>query len=167
MSQAAIRQRVRIGGRDFRVLVSGVQRDVPGEPHTDLIQIMAMLGQQPLTALDLGLGEPDTCANAWGYLTNRLTETIVQFYQPRPTGTGEMNPRLGCWGARPDHVERGLEENDCSIAVVVGISVWTPGASPPPSDQVFLEALRDTLLEVLSYWVLLAEKSVRTTDRLN
>src|SRR5262252_64660 len=159
-SQAAINHRVRIGAHVFRVVISEVQREVPREPDTHLIQIGVFYGDQPLTAMDLGLRSADACANVWAFLTNRLNETVVQFYAPRPRPTGELNPRLGCWGARLDLVEHGLAEDDCAIAVVLGLSIWLPGANPPVDDQVFLEAIRDTIVEALSYWVVVAQKSV-------
>ena len=88
-----------------------------------------------------------------------LNETVVQFYTPRPRPTGELNPRLGCWGPRPDLIEQGHAESDCAIAAVLGLSIWVPGASPPVDDTVFLEALRDTVIECLSYWVVVAKKA--------
>ena len=106
----------------------------------------------------------DACANVWAYLTNRLNETVVQFYTPTPRPTGELNPRLGCWGPRPDLIEDGLVESDCAIAVILGLSIWLPGAHPV-DDQVFLEALRDTLVEALSYWVVVAQRVGRPRDR--
>ena len=167
LSSPAIAHRVRIGSHLFRIAVSAVQRDVPSEPDTHLIQIGVFYGNRPLTALDLGLRSADACANVWAFLTNRLNETVVQFYSPRPRPTGELNPRLGCWGPRPDLIESGLAENDCSIAVVLGLSIWIPGASPPVDDGVFLEALRDTLVECISYWVVVAQKTAGPQDRNN
>jgi hypothetical protein len=166
-SQAAIAQHLRVGGHLFRLNISEVQRDVPREPETHLIQIGVFNGEQPLTAADLGIRSADACANVWAFLTNRLNETVVQFYSPKPRPTGELNPRLGCWGPRPDLVELGLAESDCAIAVVLGLSIYTPGASPPVDDGVFLEALRDTIVECLSYWVVVAQKTVGPLDRNN
>jgi hypothetical protein len=167
LSRPAISQRIRVGAHVFRLSISDVQREVPREPQTHLIQIGVMYGDRPLTAYDLGLRSPDACANVWAYLTNRLTECVVQFYAPRPRPTGELNPRLGCWGPRPDLTDEGLAESDCSIAVVLGLSIWLPGANPPVDDQVFLEALRDTLLEALSYWVVIAQRTAGPQDRRN
>ena len=161
-SRAAVRRRLRLGDHTFSIAVSPVQREVPGEPDTHLVQLGVFdgaRGDQPLTAHDLGLGAPEACANAWAYLANRLTETVVQFYAPRPRETGEPNPRLGCWGPRPDLVPLGLGESDCAIAAILGLSVWVPGARPPTDDTTFLEALRDTLVEALAYWVVLAERA--------
>jgi hypothetical protein len=169
LSQPAVSQRIRIGPHVFRIAISGVQRNVPLEPNTDLVQIAVWYGDQPLTAYDLGLRSAEAGAHVWAYLTNRLTETVVQFYAPRPREStpGELNPRLGCWGPRPDLQAQGLGDSDVAIAVVMGLSIWTPGATPPVDDQVFLEALRDTLVEVLSYWVVVAQRKAKTRDRQN
>jgi hypothetical protein len=166
-SQAAIAQRVRIGDYVFHLSISDVQREVPREPDTHLVQIGVFYGDQPLTAADLGVRTADACSNVWAFLTNRLNETVVQFYSPTPRPNGELNPRLGCWGPRPDLIEAGFAESDCSIAVVLGLSIWTPGASPPVDDGIFLEALRDTLVECLSYWVVVAQKAAGPKDRNN
>lgn len=167
LSIPAINHQIRIGGHRFRIAISDVQRDVPREPDTDLVQIGIFYGEQPLTPHDLGLQSADACANVWAYLTNRVNETVVQFYTPSPRPTGELNPRLGCWGPRPDLIAGGLAESDCAIAVVLGLSIWMPGANPPVDDQVFLEALRDTLVEAVSYWVLVAQRTAGPTDRRN
>jgi hypothetical protein len=166
-SRAPINHRIRIGEHVFRVVVSDVQRQVPFEPDTHLVQIGIFYGARPLTALDLGLRSADACANVWAFLTNRLNETVVQFYAPRPRPTGELNPRLGCWGPRPDLIEQGHAESDCAIAAVLGLSIWVPGASPPVDDTVFLEALRDTVIECLSYWVVVANKAAEPDIRRN
>lgn len=167
LSQPAIDHRIRIGAHAFRIAVSEIQRDVPQEPDTNLVQIGVFYDRRPLTAMDLGLRTEDACANVWAFLTNRLSETVVQFYSPRPRPTGELNPRLGCWGPRPDLIEAGLGESDCAIAVVLGLSIWMPGAKPPVDDSVFLEALRDTAVESLSYWVVVAQKTAGPLDRNN
>jgi len=167
LTRPAINHRIRIGGHVFQIIISDIQRDVPTEPETELVQIAVRYGDVFLTAYDLGLQTPDACANVWAFLTNRLNETVVQFFAPRPGPSGELNPRLGCWGPRPDLVEAGLGEEDCAIAVVLGLSIWVPGASPPIDDRVFLEALRDTLVEALSYWVVVAQKVAGPQDRRN
>ena len=167
LSQPAINHRIRIGAHVFRIAISPIQREVPKEPETHLIQIGVYYGERPLTAYDLGLREPDACANVWAYLTNRLNETVVQFYAPRPRATGELNPRLGCWGPRPDLRDVGFAESDCAIAVVLGLSIWVPGSNPPVDDAVFLESLRDTIVEALSYWVVVAQRTAGPLDRNN
>lgn len=166
-SDAPVKQRIKVGTHVFQLAVSAVQRNVPLEPDTHLVHLAVTYGGRPLTASDLGLTTPDACANVWAYLINRLTETVVQFYAPRPTDSGELNPRLGCWGPRPDLVARGLAESDCALAVVLGISIWIPGATPPVEDILFVEALRDTLMESISYWVVVAQRTAGPQDRRN
>ncbi len=165
LAHPAIEQWVHIGAHRFRLAISEVQRAVPLEPETHLVQLGVFYGDQPLAAYDLGLRAPDACASVWAFLTNRLNETAVQFYAPKPREAGELNPRLGCWGPRPDLQALGLAASDCSIAVVLGLSIWLPGASPPVDDRTFLEALRDTLVESLSYWVLAAQRPGEPPDR--
>jgi len=167
LSKPAINHRIRIGPHVFRIAISGVQRDVPREPDTHLVQIAIWYGDRLLVPSDLGLRTADACANVWAYLTNRLNETVVQFYTPSPRPSGELNPRLGCWGPRPDRIEDGLAESDCSIAVVLGLSIWVPAANPPVDDELFLEAVRDTLVETLSYWVVVAQRTAGPQDRRN
>jgi hypothetical protein len=164
---AAITQRLRVGPHEFHLFISPVQREVPGEKDMHLVHLAAHYGGQPLVPNDLGISTPDACANAWAYLTNRLTETVVQFYSPRPRDTGENNPRLGCWGPRPDLTGAGLGDSDCALAVVIGLGIWLPGSKPPPDDEVFLEALRDAMLEALSYWVVVAQRLRTPTERRN
>jgi hypothetical protein len=165
LSKPAAKRRMRIGERVFDVLVSAVQHEVPREPNTHLIHLGVFLDGQPLTAFDLGLNTPDAGSEAWAYLTNRLNETAVQFYTPQPRETGELNPRLGCWGPRPDLVPLGLGDSDCAIAVVLGLSIWLPGARPPVDEGVFLESLRDTLAEAVTYWAVLAQRSGAAGER--
>ncbi|MCA1645469.1 MAG: hypothetical protein LC797_08385 [Chloroflexi bacterium] len=120
LSQPAIDHHIAIGARRFRIAISSVQRDVPREPDTHLVQIGIFQGELPLTPHDLGLQSADACANVWAYLTNRVNETVVQFYTPSPRSTGELNPRL-----------------------------------------------RDTLVEAVSYWVLVAQRTAGPIDRRN
>src|SRR5882762_9579614 len=112
LSKPAINHHIRIGGHRFRIAISSVQRDVPREPDTHLVQIGIFYGEQPLTPRDLALQSADACANVWAYLTNRINETVVQFYTPPPRPTGELNPRLGCWDTRPNLVEEDMAGSD-------------------------------------------------------
>ena len=167
LSHAALTQVIRVGDYSFQVAISEVDKSVPFEPETHLVQLIVRNNGIPLPPYDLGLRTPDSSANVWAYLTNRLNETVVQFYAPKPREFGELNPRLGCWGPRPDLIVQGLGETDGALAVVLGLSIWLPGANPPVDDQVFVEALRDTLVEALSYWVVVAERTAGAVDRKN
>ena len=70
---------------------------------------------------DLGLRSADACANVWAFLTNRLNETVVQFYTPRPRPTRRAQPASRLLGPAPRPGRRAASaEDDCAIAVVLG-----------------------------------------------
>jgi hypothetical protein len=156
LSQPAVDTRIRIGKRTFHILISPVMRDVAGEPGADLVQLMVLYDGRPLTLRDLGAATA-RCSTLWSYLCSKLTEATVDFYDPQPGPNGELNPRLGCWGTRPDLMEESMED-DCSLAVVVGISTTRAGARPRGTPSDFVRELGVTLAEVLAYWVLRIEQ---------
>lgn len=152
----AISQRLQLGAYTFTIRVSPINDHVPLEPDSELVHVWALLDGRLLTAADLGLSEPH-CAHMWSYLTTRLTEATVDYYAPQRRPDGELNPRLGCWGIRPDQFAQD-SRNDCGIALLVGISTWTVGAEPRGDATDFLRRLRDAVAESLAYWVLTASK---------
>ena len=154
-STSAVSRRLRIGGYPFHIQISPVLRRVDGESDTDLIQLQVLHEGRPLAPADLGL-DGAACLHVWSYLCNKLTEAIVDFYDPRPRASGEPNPRLGCWGPRPDLIERGLAETDCGLAAVIGLAVWTVGARPMGDDRALVERLVEEIVRALGYWVLVA-----------
>lgn len=152
----ALSRRLRIGGFEFLVQISPIRRDVD-EPDTEVVQLQALYQGQPVAPADLGV-PPAACLNAWSYLCNKLTEAIVDFYAPRQRLPGEPNPRLGCWGPRPDLVEQGLAETDCGLALVIGIATWTVGARPVGGERDLLERLAEEVVRALGYWILTAQR---------
>ena len=164
LSEPAVDTRLRVGSRVFHILISPVMTEVPGEPDTDLVQLMVSLDGEPLTLHDLGAA-PARCPTLWSFLCSKLTEATVDFYDPKPLETGEPNPRLGCWGTRPDLLEIAPED-DTSLAVVVGISIWRVGSRPRGSSLDFVRELGVTLAEVLAYWVLRIEQDRSAGHRL-
>ena len=164
LSRPAVDSKLRIGSRIFHILISPVVTEVKGEPDTDLVQLMVLLDGQPLTLSDLG------CSNArastlWSFLCTKITELTVDFYDPRPLKSGEPNPRLGCWGTRPDLLESAPEE-DSALAVVIGISTYRIGTQPRGTHLDFIRELGATLAEVLAYWVLRIEQDRTAAHRL-
>lgn len=156
-SQPALTRRLRIGGRRFTIQLTPVLQGVDGETDTDLVQLQVLYDGKPLAPADLGLSGP-ACLNVWSYLCNKLTEALVDFYDPKQRVEGEPNPRLGCWGPRPDLAERGLAGEDCGLAVVIGLATSTVGARPMGTDRDLLERLAEAVIRALGYWVLVAER---------
>ena len=159
LSRPAINHRIRIGAArvSHRHLRRPARRRARAR-HRTWCRSASSTATRPLAPHDLGLRSADACANVWAYLTNRLNETVVQFYTPRPRPTGELNPRLGCWGPRPDLIEEGLAESDCAIAVVLGLSIWVPGASPPVDDTAVPRSAARHAGRSLSYWVVVPRR---------
>jgi hypothetical protein len=156
-SHPAVSRRIRIGRRVFTAQVTAVQRGLEGEADTELVQLQVLHRGRPLALADLGV-PPHACLSLWSYLCNRLTEAVVDFYAPQQRQSGEPNPRLGCWGPRPDLVERGLAEHDCGLAVVIGLATWTVGARPSGSDADLVESVAEAVVRSLGYWMLQAER---------
>ena len=75
-------RRLRIGGCEFTLQLTPVLRGVDGEADTDLVQLQVLYDGRPLAPADLGLGGP-ACLNVWSYLCNKLTEALVDFYDPK------------------------------------------------------------------------------------
>jgi hypothetical protein len=163
-SEPAVDTRLRVGTRVFHILITPVITEVPFEPDTDLVQLMVKLDGEPLTLRDLG-AESARCPTLWSFLCSKLTEATVDFYDSKQPPTGEPNPRLGCWGTRPDLLEVAAED-DASLAVVVGISIWRTGSRPRGSHIEFVRELGATLAEVLAYWVLRIEQDRTAAHRL-
>ncbi len=155
-SDPALSTRIRVGDYRFQILVSRVIVNPPDEPDSDLVQLTVLLDDRPLTLHDLGTATA-RCSMLWTYLCSKLTELTVDFYDPRPRPEGELNPRLGCWGSRPD-LAAPAGDNDCTLAVVIGISTWRVGARPRGAHADYLRELGETLAEVLAFWVLTVER---------
>jgi len=156
LTNPAVDVRFKIGPHRFHLLISPVIKTVAGEPDTDLVQLMVLLDGKPVTLRDLG-ATPAVASGLWSYLCSKITELAVDFYDPRPRPEGELNPRLGCWGTRPDLLDLP-HADDSMLATVVGVSTWRIGTSPRGSDADFLRELAQTVAEVLAYWVLSIEK---------
>jgi hypothetical protein len=157
-SRPAISRRLSIGGLELTIQVNPILRGIDEEADTAVVQIRVLHRDRLLAPADLGV-PTDVCLNIWSYLCNKLTEAVYDFYGPSQRFVGEPNPRLGCWGPRPDLLERGLGESDCGLAVVIGLATWTVGAKPIGTDADLVQRVFEAVVESLGYWVLIARRT--------
>src|SRR5260370_8464101 len=68
LSQPAINHLIRIGPHVFRIAISSIQRDVPRQPDTHLVQISVTYDDRPLTAAALALPPPTPSATSCPFL---------------------------------------------------------------------------------------------------
>ena len=88
-----VSQRVKLGPHTFTVRVSPINQHVPLEPDTELVHVWALLNDDLVTGIDLGLKEPH-CSQMWSYLTTKITEAVVDYYAPqrRPAAPPACRP---------------------------------------------------------------------------
>lgn len=134
--------------------------DPDGDPETAVVQVGIFDGTRPTTLADLGAGV-EQCTTLWSYLCNRITEVVVDFYDAPPMRDGDPNPRLGCWGTRPDF-KAIAREDDCTIALVIGIAIWLRGARPRGGTDDFLRELAEAITEALAFCVLEIARATRS-----
>jgi hypothetical protein len=140
-----------LGGRTCRLEISPIRRFPDYGPDYDVVQCRVLLDDQPLTLADLNpqLSVAE-CYHLWSDLCAALQEAVRTVYALPATEGGEPNPRLGCWGHRPDL--RGQGDSDCYIALVLGVAVDTRPAGRRPSQVEVARALAAALLAALRRW---------------
>jgi hypothetical protein len=150
-SRLALAGSFQLAGRTCTLQISTVQRFVDYGPHFDVLHLQVLLDGQPLALADLNARLPAVrCYQLWSDLCAALQETTIAAYGLEPDPSGEPNPRLGCWGPRPD-LAIGVE-SDCHTALVVGLAVDTRLASRHPAIAVLAPQLAAALLRALREW---------------
>ncbi len=159
-SRPAINTRLKVGSYTFGLLVSDVMTDPNGAPDTDLVQLTVTLDGRPLTLHDLGA----TTAAACGALVaavqppHRADRRLLRSEAPTRPRAEPASRVLG--RAARTCLNRRLED-DCSLAVVAGISTWRVGSRPRGPSADYVRELAETLAEVLAFWVLTVERDRR------
>ncbi len=86
----------------------------------------------------------------WSYLCEQMSNAAALTYGVEVVPG--INPRLGCWGPRPDLVAEGVDD-DSATAVMLGVAVDRQGALRVPNPQLFVLAVRSGLVAGLRSWV--------------
>jgi hypothetical protein len=150
-SRLALAGSFQLAGRTCTLQVSTVQRFVDYGPDFDVLHLQVLLDGQPLALADLNARLPAVrCYQLWTDLCAALHETTIAAYALEPDPSGEPNPRLGCWGPRPD-LAIGVE-SDCHTALVIGLAVDTRWAHRRPASAVLAQQLAAALLRALREW---------------
>jgi hypothetical protein len=153
MSDAVLTERLDLGAETFLLQVSPVRRFDDYGPDVDVVHAWALRPDgTPLTLHVLAPNASREAAyNLWSFLCDQLTAAAVLVYGIVPNANGIANPRLGCWGARPDLA--GPDADDAATALVIGIAVDTTNARRKGRHDLFALSVRSALVAVLRRWI--------------
>ena len=147
-----------LGARRCKLQISPIQRFPDYGPDYDVVHLQVLLDGRPLALADLAPGlPPGRCYQLWSDLCAALQDATVAAYALAPAEDGEPNPRLGCWGPRPDLAAQG--ESDCYTALVLGLAVDTRAAGQRPSSPLLAQRLAAALLRILRRWEAVAAEA--------
>jgi hypothetical protein len=150
-SRLALAGSFQLAGVTCTLQISGIQHFEDYGPHFDVIHLQVLVDGRPLALADLNPRLPAARGyQLWSDLCATLQETTVAVYGLEPDPDGEPNPRLGCWGPRPD-LAIGVE-SDCHTALVVGLAVDTRAAQRRPASPILAQQLAAALLRALRQW---------------
>jgi len=153
MSEPALSEFVDVDGRNITIEVSPVRRYPDYGPHTDVVHVWALREDgKPLALRDL---QPEASREAaytlWSFLCDELTAAATLAYELEvDEDDPEPNPRLGCWGPRPDLIELG--DDDAATALVLGVAVDTRRALRPRRHRLLILAIRSAVVASLRQW---------------
>ena len=153
MSQPALSEQVDVDGRTVKVEVSTVRRYPDYGPHTDVVHVWALREDGvPVALRDL---QPEASREAayglWSFLCDQLTAAATLAYELEADDEdAEPNPRLGCWGPRPDLT--GLGDDDGATALIIGVAIDTRKAQRPRRHRLLILAVRSAVVAALRQW---------------
>jgi hypothetical protein len=140
-----------LAGRTCTLRISPIQQFIDYGPDFDVVHAEVRREDRPLALADLAPDMPaDRCYHLWSGLCAAVDAAVTAAYGLTPVPDGQPNPRLGCWGPRPDLAGRG--ESDCTTALVLGIAVDTRAAAQRPPSAALARDLAAALLRALRAW---------------
>jgi hypothetical protein len=156
MSEPALSEFVDIDGRNITVEVSPVRQYPDYGPDMDVVHVWALREDgQPLALRDL---RPEASREAaytlWSFLCDQLSAAATLAYEIElDEDSPEPNPRLGCWGPRPDLVNLG--DDDGATALILGVAIDTRRARRPGRHRLLILATRSAVVASLRQWAAL------------
>jgi hypothetical protein len=152
LAEPAFTEHVDLPGHRLTVQVSPIGHYEDYGPDVDVIHAWVLREDGiPFALRDLW---PDASSqasyNLWSFLCDQLTAAAVLVYGLRPDPDGMPNPRLGCWGARPDLAR--VEADDGATALVLGVATDTTHATRPAREELRVLSIRSALVVALRRW---------------
>jgi len=168
MSHPALSERLQLGGQAITVQVSPVRTYDDYGPYVDVVHICARREDgAPLALRDVHpAASREAAYNLWSFLCDQLSAAATLAYGLAETPDTQPNPRLGCWGPRPD-LAAGSVDDDGATALVLGVAIDTRGASTPRRRRLLVLALRSALVAALRRWTEDPESRSDIASRLN
>ncbi|HEY7066489.1 MAG TPA: hypothetical protein VII06_33765 [Chloroflexota bacterium] len=150
-SRVALAGHFELAGRACTIQVSPIQHFADYGPDFDVVHLQVLCEGRPLTLSDLSPDlEPARGYQLWSDLCASVQDAVAEAYALGPSDEAEPNPRLGCWGPRPDLAGQG--DSDCYTALVLGIAVDTRAAGRRPSSTALAQVLAAAVLRGLRDW---------------
>jgi hypothetical protein len=162
-SRVALQGAFELAGRRYTLQISPIRRFPDYGEHVAVVHLRVVHGDTPLALVDLGASfSPADCYRLWGALCGAIQAAVREAFalEPQPADA-EPNPRLGCWGPRPDLADLG--ESDCTTAVVLGVAIDTRAARRQPSSALLAQQLAAAVLRALRGWEAAAAGEQRAT----
>ena len=153
MAAPALSEQLDLDGHRITLEVSSVRRYPDYGPETDVVHVWALRDDgAPLTLRDL---QPNASREAayglWSVLCDQLTAAATLAYDLEAEEEDtEPNPRLGCWGPRPDLAALG--DDDGATALIVGVAIDTRRARRPGRHRFLILAVRSAVAAALRAW---------------
>ncbi|HLI26927.1 MAG TPA: hypothetical protein VKZ60_07650 [Chloroflexota bacterium] len=150
-SRVALQGTFELAGRRYTLQISPLRQFPDYGEHFAVVHLRVVHDDTPLTLVDLGASfSPADCYRLWGALCGAIQAAVREAFALEPRPDAEPNPRLGCWGPRPDLADLG--ESDCTTAVVLGIAIDTRAARRQPGSVLLAQQLAAAVLRALRGW---------------
>lgn len=152
MADAVLSEHVSVNGRRVLIQVSPVRKYEDYGPECDVVHVSAVREDGvPLVLRDIyPHASPRAAYELWTLLCDQLTAAAVLAYGLREDGGVSSNPRLGCWGPRPDSAASGAD--DGATVLVIGLAIDTRSAAYPERHNLLALGVRSAVVAALRRW---------------
>jgi len=152
MREPALTESLTLGDQEVTVQVSSIGHYEDYGPDVDVVHVWAIREDgSPLALRDIWPSASSEAAyNLWSFLCEQLTTAATLVYGLRPDPDGMPNPRLGCWGARPDLARP--DADDGATALVIGVATDREHAIREPREDLLILSIRSALVVALRRW---------------